>query len=51
MIPMRNPYDAANLDHIPCILLAYEYTPISIKSILKVVKGEIEGNGICPVTL
>lgn len=51
MIPMRNPYDAVNLNHIPCILLAYEYTPISIKSILKVVKGEIEGKGICPVTL
>lgn len=51
MISMRNPYDVVNIEHIPCVILAYEYTPISIKSILKVVKGEIEGKGICPVTL
>lgn len=51
MIPMRNPYDVVNLDYIPCVILAYEYTPISIKSVVKVVKGEIEAKGMCPVTL
>lgn len=51
VISMRDPYDIVDLKHIPCAILAYEYTPISIKSILKIVKGKITSKGICPVAL
>lgn len=33
------------------IFSAYEYTPISIESIMKLLDGSIEGRGTCPVAL
>ena len=51
IIVMRNPYDFNCFKYIPCCVLTYEYTPDSIKSVVKLLDGSIEGRGKCPVTL
>lgn len=51
VISMRNPYDIKEFSYIPCYAAAYEYTPISLNSLMKFLKGEIKGSGNCPVSL
>lgn len=51
VIAMRNPYDFNKFNNISSYVMAYEYTPISIRSVIKFLKGEIKGKGKCPVSL
>lgn len=51
VIAMRNPYDCNWFKYIPCCVLTYEYTPNSIRSVMKLLNGSIEGMGKCPVAL
>lgn len=51
VISMRNPYDLKAFNFVPCYVAAYEYTPISLNSLIKFLKGEIQGTGRLPVSL
>jgi beta-N-acetylhexosaminidase len=49
---LRIPYDINSFEEAPgCYICAYEYTPISVKSVIKVLTGEINANGKLPVRL
>lgn len=49
VISSRNPYDLLRLDECENVSGLYEYTPLSVNSIVKCLKGEIEYKGKCPV--
>jgi beta-N-acetylhexosaminidase len=51
VISMRNPYDIKAFNYVPCYVAAYEYTPISLNSLIKFLKGDIKGSGKLPVSL
>lgn len=51
VVSLRNPYDILMFKQIPSYICAYEYTPLSIKSIIKVIKGEIKAEGRLPVKI
>lgn len=51
VISMRNPYDIKAFSYVPCYAAAYEYTPISLNSLIKLLKGDIKGSGKLPVSL
>lgn len=51
LIPMRNPYDAQILENLKCCILPYEYTLLAMKSLMKLLQGEIEGRGVLPISL
>ncbi len=38
---LRIPYDINLFEEVPCYVCAYEYTPISVESLIKVISGEI----------
>ena len=50
LIALRNPYDVIGLNDIDCLCI-YEYTPKSIKTIIKYLKGDIEPKGSLPVRI
>lgn len=50
LVALRNPYDISDyIDKISTILCAYEYTRLSISSLIKVLRGEIVPRGTLPV--
>lgn len=51
VIAMRNPYDINEFKSVPCYVAVYEYTPNSLNSIVKFMKGTIPAKGKCPVSL
>ncbi len=51
LIPMRNPYDYLELRDVKGCILPYEYTKNSMKSLIKVLKGEVTPVGKSPVRL
>lgn len=51
VIAMRNPYDIKEFTEVPCYVATYEYTPLAIKSVIKLLKGQISGEGKAPVKL
>jgi hypothetical protein len=59
VILTRNPYDAsviekeAALIHLPAptIICSYEYSEVSVTSIVDFLTGKLEARGICPVTI
>jgi len=44
-IALRNPYDLGLIDVNAAAIAAYEYTPLSLETLVKVLKGEIEPRG------
>lgn len=50
-IALRIPYDISRLKDVPCAVCSYEYTPVSVKSIIKVITGKIKPEGKLPVKL
>jgi len=48
---MRNPYDLTFLPSIENLVLAYEYTPLSIKAVVEYLKGNLSLKGKVPVKL
>lgn len=51
IISSRNPYDCMYLKDIKNIVCLYEYTPVSIRTMLKYIKGEIEPKGLMPISI
>jgi beta-N-acetylhexosaminidase len=48
---LRNPYDIDSFMDIPCYMCAYEYTKLSIESVIKVLSGQLKPEGKLPVKL
>lgn len=48
---LRNPYDLMVLDGVSTCICAYEYTPLALMSVLKVLAGDIEACGKLPVRI
>lgn len=51
IISSRNPYDILHLKNIKNIVCLYEYSVLSIQTMLKYIKGEIKPNGVLPVDI
>ncbi|OUM63687.1 glycoside hydrolase family 3 protein [Piromyces sp. E2] len=51
VISIRNPYDYLSLDKNINYYTLYEYTPNSIRTVIKFLKGEISANGTLPIKL
>ena len=49
MIMMRNPYDMYELTDVKNITCAYEYTPNSINTVIKYLRGDLIPHGILPI--
>ena len=50
-VATRSSYDYDCADDVPCFILLYEYTKLSIGSLLGVLSGEYEATGLPPVAL
>lgn len=44
-IALRNPYDLGLIDENAAAIAAYEYTPLSLETLVSVLKGEIKPSG------
>lgn len=51
VISTRNPYDFLHLKHLKNFVSLYEYTPNSVRTIIKYLKGNIVPSGTMPVKL
>lgn len=51
IISTRNPYDINVLKDVDNYICLYEYTPNSVRTIVKYLKGEIEAKGKLPIKL
>lgn len=51
VISLRNPYDVTEFDNVSTCICAYEYTPVSIKSVLNVLTGRKKTVGKLPVDM
>ena len=51
VISSRNPYDTLHLKNVKNIVCLYEYSVLSIQTMLKYIKGKIKPNGILPVDI
>lgn len=52
IVALRNPYDFSQLKEVDATkICAYEYTPMSLKSLVRLLKGEIKAEGKLPVTI
>jgi beta-N-acetylhexosaminidase len=51
IVALRNPYDINCFRDIPCYLCAYEYTKLSVESVIKVLSGQLRPKGKLPVKL
>jgi beta-N-acetylhexosaminidase len=52
LVALRNPYDVSEYkDKVSTILCSYEYTKLSVKSLIKVLNGEITAVGKLPVKI
>ena len=51
VIASRNPYDCMGLKRVRNIVCLYEYTPVSIRTMIKYLKGEITALGYMPVDI
>ncbi len=51
VLSTRNPYDYLAIDNVDNYALVYEYTPNSVRTIVKYLKGELAPSGKLPVKL
>lgn len=51
VVSLRNPYDYHACPSMNTYLCAYEYTSLSIKSLISVLSGELEPCGVLPVSM
>jgi beta-N-acetylhexosaminidase len=51
LLLLGSPYDLSMFTNISTIICAYEYTPLSTESLIKVLTGEAEAMGRLPVEL
>ena len=51
VVSLRNPYDLRCFPEVPTYLCAYEYTPLSVASVVRVLRGEVRATGCLPVTI
>jgi beta-N-acetylhexosaminidase len=48
---LRNPYDINTFKDVSCYICTYEYTPLSIDSVIKVLSGKVKPQGKLPVEI
>ena len=51
VVSLRNPYDIMVFDDVPAYICAYEYTKLSLKSVIDVLKGRQKAVGSLPVKI
>jgi beta-N-acetylhexosaminidase len=51
VVALRNPYDISKFKEIPTYICTYEYTPLSIASLIRVLAGYKMSLGRAPVTI
>ena len=51
IIATRNPYDYIAMDNVQNFVTLYEYTPNSVRTVVKYLKGQITPKGKLPITL
>lgn len=51
VVALRNPYDISKFKYIPTYICAYEYTPLSIHSVVEVLSGDKTPVGTLPVSV
>lgn len=51
VVALRNPYDISAFKQIPTYICTYEYTPLSIDSLINVLVNEVQPLGKAPVTI
>lgn len=51
VIATRNPYDYLVLDNVENFVTLYEYTPNSIRTIVKYLQGDLKPNGKLPINI
>lgn len=51
VVALRNPYDISAFKQIPTYICTYEYTPLSIASLINVLVNEVKPSGKAPVTI
>ncbi len=51
VVALRNPYDVLEFQYISTYICAYEYTPLSIYSLLEILSGSREPVGKLPISL
>jgi beta-N-acetylhexosaminidase len=48
---LRNPYDILEFSNISTYICAYEYTPMSVRSVLNIITGREKASGKLPVRI
>lgn len=51
VVALRNPYDLLEFEDVPTYVCTYEYTPLSVESVLEVLSGNYVPKGELPVSL
>lgn len=51
IIATRNPYDILALENVENMVTLYEYTPNSIRTIIKYLKGDLQPKGKLPISI
>ncbi|MEQ2129008.1 beta-N-acetylhexosaminidase [Caldanaerobacter subterraneus KAk] len=51
VVALRNPYDLQKFENVPTYVCAYEYTPLSVESVIEVLTGKYPALGKLPVTI
>lgn len=51
VISSRNPYDCLQLSEVKNVVCLYEYTKVSIQTMMKYIKGEIVAKGTMPISI
>jgi beta-N-acetylhexosaminidase len=51
VVSLRSPYDITEFQGISTYLCAYEYTPVSIKSVIDILSGQEKAQGRLPVSI
>lgn len=51
VVALRNPYDILRFQYISTYICAYEYTPLSVYSLLEILSGDREPVGKLPISL
>ena len=51
VISLSSPYLLREFENVPCYLTSYNYTPLSLKALGRVLAGQIAPSGRLPVSI